>query len=84
MLTRNCRTLQQRGKYPSCQIIATKCYGLFLINYKSTYQLLHPVRISKTKKGIKLESKKDGWKIKFEHNSLVELTSNMKPPHCYT
>jgi hypothetical protein len=30
-------------------------------------------------KGMKLEFKKDKWKIKFEHNSLVELTSN-KPP----
>jgi hypothetical protein len=29
---------------------------------------------------MKLKSKKDKWKIKFEHNSLVKLTSNMKPP----
>ncbi len=35
-------------------------------------------------KGMKLESKKDKWKIRFEHNSLVKLTSNMKPPHCCT
>jgi hypothetical protein len=35
-------------------------------------------------KGMKLKFKKDIWKIKFEHNILVELTFNMKPPHCRT
>jgi len=35
-------------------------------------------------KGMKLEFKKDIWKIKFEHNNLKEFTSNMKPPHCRT
>jgi hypothetical protein len=33
---------------------------------------------------MKLEFKKDKRKIKIEHNNLVELTSNMKPPHCRT
>jgi hypothetical protein len=33
---------------------------------------------------MKLKFKKDKWKIKFEHSGLVELTSNMKPPHCHT
>jgi len=31
-------------------------------------------------KGMKLEFKKDIWKIKFEHNNLVEFISNMKHP----
>jgi hypothetical protein len=35
-------------------------------------------------KGMKLEFKKDKWKIKFEQNNLEELTSNMKPSHCRT
>jgi hypothetical protein len=35
-------------------------------------------------KGMKLEFRKDIWKIKFEHNNLEKLTFNMKPPHCCT
>ncbi len=33
---------------------------------------------------MKLEFKKDRWKIKVEYSILEELTSNMKPPHCHT
>jgi phosphatidylserine decarboxylase len=35
-------------------------------------------------KGMKLEVKKDRWKIKVEYSTLEKLTSNMKPPHCRT
>jgi hypothetical protein len=34
-------------------------------------------------KGMKLELKKDRWKIKVQYNTLEELTSNMKSPHCH-
>ncbi len=33
---------------------------------------------------MKLKFKEDKWKIKFEHNILVELTFNVKPPHYHT
>ncbi len=32
-------------------------------------------------KGMKLELRKDIWKIKIEHNTLEKLKSNMKPTH---
>jgi hypothetical protein len=35
-------------------------------------------------RGMKLEFKKDRWKIKFKQNNMEKLTSNMKPPHCHT
>jgi hypothetical protein len=33
---------------------------------------------------MKLEFKKDKWKIKFEQSNLETFTYNMKPPHCRT
>jgi hypothetical protein len=35
-------------------------------------------------KGMKLKLRKDRWKIKVEHNTMEELTFNIKPPHCHT
>jgi hypothetical protein len=35
-------------------------------------------------KGIKIEFKKHGWKIKCEQSTMGELTSNMKLPHYRT
>jgi hypothetical protein len=35
-------------------------------------------------KGMKLEFRKDRWKIEIEQNNLEEFAYNMKIPHCHT